>query len=58
MAAENDPVMAEVMNMLEAEPASLPATAPGPDNPSLCEQLAILVSYAKMQGSNRCESDT
>ena len=47
MAAENDPVMAEVMNMLEAEPGSLPATVPGPDNPSLREQLAMLVSTRK-----------
>ena len=47
MAAENDPVIAEVMNMLEAEPASLPAAALGPDIPSLCEQLAILVSTEK-----------
>ena len=47
MAAENDPVMAEVMNMLEAEPASLLAVAPGPDIPSLREQLAILVSTGK-----------
>ena len=47
MAAEIDPVMAEVMNMLEAEPASSPAAAPGPDIPSLCEQLAILVSTGK-----------
>ena len=45
MAAENDPVMAEVMNMLEAEPAI--AVAPGPDIPSLREQLAILVSTGK-----------
>ena len=28
MAEENEPVMAEVMNMLEVEPASLPAEAP------------------------------
>ena len=47
MAAENDPVMAEVMNMLEAEPASLPAIAPGPDIPALRERLAILVCTGK-----------
>ena len=47
MAAENDPVMAEVMNMLEAEPASSPAAAPDPDISSLHEQLAILVSTGK-----------
>ena len=44
MAEEN--VMAEVMNLLEAEPAAaLPA--PGPDLPALREQLAILVSTGK-----------
>ena len=47
MAEENDPVMAEVMNMLEVEPASSPAATPGPDIPSLREQLAILVSTGK-----------
>ena len=46
MAGENDAVMAEVMNLLEAEPAAaLPA--PGPDIPALREQLAILVSTGK-----------
>ena len=46
MAEEN--VMAEVMNLLEVEPAAaLPA--PGPDIPALRENLAILVS------SGRCE---
>ena len=44
MAEEN--VMAELMNLLEAEPAAaLPA--PGPDIPALREQLAILVSTGK-----------
>ena len=44
MAEEN--VMAEVMNLLEVEPAAaLPA--PGPDIPALREQLAILVSTGK-----------
>ena len=40
----------ELMNMLQAEPSSQPAggilaglTAPGPDIPALCEQLAVLV---------------
>ena len=47
LAEENDPVLAEVMNMLEVEPASSPAAAPGPDIPSLREQLAILVSTGK-----------
>ena len=46
MAEEN--VLADVMDMLEAEPAAaLPA--PGPDIPALREQLAILVS------SGRCK---
>ena len=46
MAGENDAVMAEVMNLLEAEPAAaLPAA--GPDIPALREQLAILVSTGK-----------
>ena len=39
--------MAEVMNLLEAEPASSPAAVPGPDIPAFCEQLAILVSTGK-----------
>ena len=44
MAEEN--AMAEVMNLLEVEPAAaLPA--PGPDIPALREQLAILVSTGK-----------
>ena len=43
MAEENEAVMAEVMNLLEAEPAAaLPAARP--DIPALREQLAILVS--------------
>ena len=44
-AEENDPVMAEVMNLVEVEPAS--SHVPGPDIPALCEQLAILVSTGK-----------
>ena len=47
MAEQNDPVMAEVINLLEAEPTSSPAAAPGPDIPALREQLAILVSTGK-----------
>ena len=39
MAEEN--VLADVMNVLEAEPTNLPAAAPGPDIPTLREQLAI-----------------
>ena len=47
MAEEN--VMAEVMNLLEAEPApaALPAASPAVDIPALREQLAILVSTGK-----------
>ena len=45
MAEENDAMMAEVMNLLEVEPASLPAV--GHDIPALREQLAILVSTGK-----------
>ena len=46
MAEENAAVMAEVMNLLEAEPAAaLPAA--GPNIPALREQLAILVSTGK-----------
>ena len=45
MAEENN-MMAEVMNLLEAEPAAaLPAA--GPNIPALREQLAILVSTGK-----------
>ena len=48
MAEEN--VMAEVMNLLKAEPAAaLPA--PGPDIPALWEDLAILVSNGKCKES-------
>ena len=45
-AEENTAVMAEVMNLLEAEPAAaLPA--PGPDIPAIREQLASLVCTGK-----------
>ena len=48
MAEEN--VMAEVVNLLEAEPtAALPA--PGPDIPALRENLAILVSSSRCKES-------
>ena len=48
MAEVNDPTMADVMALLEAEPSSAPAiTQPGPDIPALREQLAILVSTGK-----------
>ena len=46
MAEENKAVMAEVMNLLEAEPAAA-FPAAGPDIPALLEQLAMLVSTSK-----------
>ena len=46
MAEENEAVMAEVMNLLEAEPAAA-LLAARPDIPALREQLAILVSTGK-----------
>ena len=46
MAEENAAVMAEVMNLLEAEPAAA-LSAAGPDIPALRQQLAILVSTGK-----------
>ena len=52
MAEEN--AMAEVMNLLEAEPAALHAAAlpaPGPDIPALRERLAILVSEGKCKAA-------
>ena len=50
MAEENNAVMAEVMNLLETEPAAaLPA--PGADIPALGEQLAILVSSGRCKES-------
>ena len=39
--------MAEVIELLEGEPASLLAAVPGPAILALCEQLAILVSTGK-----------
>ena len=45
MAEKNDPVMAEIMTLLEVEPTSSPA--PDPDIPALREQLANLVSTGK-----------
>ena len=47
MAEQNNPVMAEVMSLLEAEPTSSPAAVPGPDIPAHREDLAILVSTGK-----------
>ena len=46
MAEQNDPELADVMKMLEVEPAR-PIEPPSPDIPALCEQLAILVSTGK-----------
>ena len=45
MAEENDATMAEVMKLLEAEPA--PAALPAANIPDLREQLAVLVSTGK-----------
>ena len=52
--AEEEVMLAEVTNLLQAEPSSGPAgsnipdlTAPGPDIPALREQLAVLVSTVK-----------
>ena len=49
MAEENDAAMAEVMKLLESEPApaALPAALPATNIPELREQLAILVSTGK-----------
>jgi len=47
MPEQNDPTMAELMALLESEPANVPAAAPGPDIPALREQLAIVVSTSK-----------
>ena len=44
---EEEIVMADVMNLLEAEPAPAALPAPGPDIPAIREQLAILVSTGK-----------
>jgi len=45
MVEEENIVLADVMNLLEAEPSS--GIAPGPDIPDLREQLAVLVSTGK-----------
>ena len=49
MAEENDAAMAEVMKLLEADPApaALPGALPAANIPELREQLAILVSTGK-----------
>ena len=46
----------EFMNLMEAEPSSGPEggiapTAPGPDIPTLREQLAVLVSTGKTKNA-------
>ena len=46
MAEQNDPELADVMKMLEVEPAR-PIEPPSPDIPALREQLALLVSAGK-----------
>ena len=51
--ADEEITMTEVMNLLEVEPSSGPVgvvpdfAVPGPDIPSLREQLAVLVSTGK-----------
>jgi len=52
--AEEEAPLAEVINILQTEPelssgpaGSIVPTAPGPDIPALCEQLATLVSTGK-----------
>ena len=44
---DEEKVMAEVMNLLEAEPAPAASALPAADIPALREQLAILVSTGK-----------
>ena len=46
---DEEKVMAEVMNLLEAEPA--PVALPADDIPALREELAILVSTGKCKES-------
>ena len=49
MAEQNDPVLTDVMELLEIESTNAPAALPmaGPDIPALREQLAILVCTGK-----------
>ena len=49
MAEQNDPVLSNVMNLLEIESADAPAALPmaAPNIPALREQLAILVCTGK-----------
>jgi len=53
MADQNDPVMADIMALMEAEPTNVPAAAPGPDILALRKQLAILVSTGKCKEAVR-----
>ena len=49
MAEQNDPVLTDVMDLLEIESTNVPAALPmaAPDIPALREQLAILVCTGK-----------
>ena len=47
MAEQNDPVMDEVMALLENEPINAPVIAPTANIPALREQLAVLVSTGR-----------
>lgn len=54
MVEENDPAMAEIMNLLEAESGSSgTAVTPTSDIPTLRKQLAILVNTGKAKASSR-----
>ena len=56
MAEEIDAAMAEVMKLLESEPA--PAALPASNIPELREQLAILVSTGKCKEADWREPHT
>jgi len=47
MAEQNDPVMEEVMTLLEAEPINAPVISPTANIPAHREQLAVLVSTGR-----------
>ena len=47
MAQQIDPVMDEVMSLLENEPINAPVIAPSTNIPALREQLAVLVSTGR-----------
>ena len=47
MAEQIDPVMDEVMSLLENEPINAPVIAPSTNIPALREQLAVLVSTGR-----------